>query len=303
MDRLKAMQTFVRIVEANSYTKAAETLDLPRAALTATIKKLEAYLGTQLLQRTTRRLSLTQDGTDYYHKCLDILQAVEDAEGTFRGPNAGLPRGRLRVELPGTLGRNIVIPHIARFCEKYPEVELVVGLSERVRDLIEEGLDCSVRVGTLQDSNMIARHLGNMAFLTCATPAYLQKYGVPQTLEDLRAHRGVSHFSGLTGRPYDWDYMVDGSVVRVEVQSSISVNDAEANVACALQGMGLSQAARYQVREYLENGTLVEVLPGTLPTPMPISLLYPQGRMASPRLRVFADWLTEILQSDADLQG
>ena len=297
------MQTFVRIVEANSYTKAAETLDLPRAALTATIKKLEAYLGTQLLQRTTRRLSLTQDGADYYHKCLDILQAVEDAEGTFRGPNAGLPRGRLRVELPGTLGRNIVIPHIARFCEKYPEVELVVGLSERVRDLIEEGLDCSVRVGTLQDSNMIARHLGDMAFVTCATPGYLKKYGIPQTLADLRAHCGVSHFSGLTGRPYDWDFVVDGSVVRVEVRSSISVNDAEANVACALQGMGLSQAARYQVREYLESGALVEVLPNILPTPMPISLLYPQGRMASSRLRVFADWLTEILQNNADLQG
>lgn len=297
------MQTFVRIVEANSYTKAAETLDLPRAALTATIQKLEAYLGTQLLQRTTRRLSLTQDGADYFQKCLAILQAVEEAEGAFRGSNAGLPRGRLRVELPGTFGRNIVMPHIARFCERYPEVELVVSQSERVRDLIEEGLDCSVRVGILQDSTMIARRLGNMAFVTCATPAYLRTHGVPRSLDDLREHRGVSHFSGLTGRPYDWDFVVDGRVVRVEVRSAIAVNDAEANVVCALQGMGLAQAARYQVREHLRSGALVEILSGTLPTPMPISLLYPQGRMASPRLRVFADWLTALLQDDPDLQA
>src|SRR4051812_33226331 len=132
MDRLKAMQAFVRIVEANSYTKAAETLDLPRAALTATIKKLEAFLGTQLLQRTTRRLSLTPDGADYFRKCLEILQAVEDAEGTFRGQAASKPRGRLRVELPGAVGRNLVMPHIGDFCRTYPDIDLVVSLNEQV---------------------------------------------------------------------------------------------------------------------------------------------------------------------------
>jgi len=310
MDRLKAMQAFVRIVEANSYTKAAETLDLPRAALTATIKKLEAFLGTQLLQRTTRRLSLTPDGADYFRKCLEILQAVEEAEGTYRdqghGPGAGLgggqPRGKLRVELPGALGRNAVLPHIADFCRSYPEVELVVSLSERVRDLTEEGLDCALRVGVLQDSAMIARPLGSMGFVTCATPDYLARHGVPQTWSALREHRCVSHFSGRTGRPYDWDFVVDGSVVRTDVRSAISVNDAEANISCGLQGLGLIQAARYQVRAHLADGALVEVLADTPPTPMPVSLLYPQGRMSSPRLRVFADWLGGLLRRDPDLQ-
>jgi LysR family transcriptional regulator for bpeEF and oprC len=150
---------------------------------------------------------------------------------------------------------------------------------------------------------MIARRLGNMSFVTCAAPAYLAQHGVPRTLDDLRAHRGIAHFSGLTGRPYDWDFVVDGSVVRLEVRAAIAVNDAEANVSCALQGLGLSQAARYQVREHLRSGALVEVLGDTLPTPMPISLLYPQGRMASPRLRVFADWLAALLQDDTDLQA
>ena len=302
MDRLKAMQTFVRIVEANSYTKAAETLDLPRAALTATINKLEAFLGTQLLQRTTRRLSLTPDGAEYFQKCLEILQAVEDAEGTYRGAAAGQPRGKLRVELPGTFGRNVVMPHIAEFCRAYPEVELVITLSERVRDLTEEGLDCALRVGELPDSAMIARRLGTMGFVTCAAPAYLKAHGKPHTLADLRNHRGISHFSGRTGRPYDWDFVVDGSVVRTEVRSAISVNDADANVNCALQGLGLAQAARYQVRPHLASGALVEVLTKMPPTAMPISLLYPQGRMGSPRLKVFADWLSALLQRDIDLQ-
>ncbi|WP_373990049.1 LysR family transcriptional regulator [Duganella sp. BuS-21] len=306
MDRLKAMQTFVRIVEANSFTKAAETLDLPRAALTATIQKLEAFLGTQLLQRTTRRLSLTPDGADYFRKCQEILQAVEDAEGRYRDPHGaagGQPRGKLRVELPGTFGRSVVVPHIAAFCRAYPEMELVVSLNEQVRDLTEEGLDCSLRVGVLQDSAMIGRSLGSMRCLTCASPEYLARHGVPQTWSDLRGHRGVLHFSGRTGRPYDWDFVVDGSVVTTEVQGAIAVSDADANVSCALQGMGLAQVARYQVRQHLASGALVEVLAATPPTAMPISLLYPQGRMSSPRLRVFAEWLAALLRDDADLQA
>ena len=302
MDRLKAMQVFVRIVEANSYTKAAETLDLPRAALTATINKLEAFLGTQLLHRTTRRLSLTPDGADYFRKCLEILQAVEDAEGTFRGQHPGKPKGKLRVELPGAVGRNVVIPHIAGFCRDYPDIDLVVSLNELVRDFRQEGLDCSLRVGELQDSAMIGRRLGTMTFLTCASPAYLAAHGVPRTLDDLRAHRGVMHFSGRTGRPFDGDFMSGGSVVIVEMRGAIAVTDPDAYISCALQGMGLIQAARYQVRDHLASGALVEVLHAMPPTPMPISLLYPQGRMASPRLGVFAAWLAGVFSDDPDLR-
>jgi LysR family transcriptional regulator for bpeEF and oprC len=303
MDRLKAMQVFVRIVEANSYTKAAETLDLPRAALTATINKLEAFLGTKLLQRTTRRLSLTPDGADYFRKCLEILQAVEDAEGTFRGQNTSKPKGKLRVELPGAVGRNVVMPRIAGFCRDHPDIDLVVSLSERVSDLTEEGLDCSLRVGELQDSAMIGRRLGNMGFLTCAAPAYLAEYGTPRTLDELREHRGVMHFSGRTGRPFDWDFMRGGSATIVEMRGAIAVTDPDAYISCALQGMGLIQAARYQVRHHLASGALVEVLADMPPAPMPISLLYPQGRMASPRLGVFAAWLALLFRDDPDLQA
>lgn len=302
MDRLKAMQTFVRIVEANSYTKAAETLDLPRAALTATIKKLEGFLGTQLLHRTTRRLSLTPDGAEYFNKCLDILQAVEEAEGQFRGQRSGHPRGKLRIDLPGAVGRHLVIPRIGEFARAYPDIELVVSMTERVVDLTQEGLDCTLRVGELQDSSLVGRRLGSMRFLTCASPWYLAQHGVPQVIDDLHGHRAVLHFSGRTGRPFEWDFMVAGSPVTLAMRGAIAVNEPDAYISCALQGMGLIQAARYQVREQLASGALVEVLAMTPPAPMPMSLLYPQGRMAAPRLAVFADWLAELLRSDPDLR-
>ncbi|WP_308807742.1 LysR family transcriptional regulator [Pseudoduganella aquatica] len=296
------MQTFVRIVEANSFTKAAETLNLPRAALTATMQNLEAFLGTRLLQRTTRRLSLTPDGADYFRQCVDILGAVEAAEAGFRGASAGQPKGKLRIDLPGTLGRRMVMPRIGEFCAAYPEVELVLSLSDRIVDLVQEGIDCALRVGQLQDSSLVGRQIGSMRFLTCAAPGYLQRHGVPRTLDDLAAHKAVVHFSGRTGRAFDWDFQVGGKVVKADMAGAISVNDADAYLSCALQGMGLAQVGAYQARPHLQAGELVEVLQAWPPVPMPISLLYPQGRMAAPKLRVFADWLSSLFQQEADLQ-
>lgn len=301
MDKVKAMQTFVRIVEANSFTKAAQTLELPRAALTATLKKLEALLGTQLLQRTTRRLSLTPDGAQYYQQCLEILNAIEAAELSLRGVDAQRPKGKLRVDLPGAVGRNLILPHLGEFHAAYPDVELTLSLSDRLVDLTQEGIDCALRVGELQDSALIGRQVGTMRFLTCASPAYLKQYGKPRTLADLKNHRGVVHFSGRTGRPFDWDFVVDGKVVRVDVSGPIAVNDADAAVCCGLQGLGLVQAGQYQVREHLDSGALVKVLPKWPPTAMPISLLYPQGRMASPKLNVFAAWIASVFAADPDI--
>ncbi|MEG1054965.1 MAG: LysR family transcriptional regulator, partial [Janthinobacterium sp.] len=261
MDKIKAMQTFVRIVEANSFSKAAETLNLPRAALTATLQKLEAYLGTQLLQRTTRRLSLTPEGAEYFHHCIDILKAVDMAELAFRGPDAKKPRGLLRINLPSTVGRRLVIPHIAQFHAAYPDVQLQLSLTDRLVDLTQEGIDCALRVGDLQDSAFIGKQIGQMRFVTCASPAYLARHGTPHTLAELAAHRGIMHYSGRTGRAFDWDFLQDKEVVRVQMAGPIAVNDADASVDCALQGLGLAQAAVYQVRRHLDSGALVAVLP------------------------------------------
>ncbi|WP_338769939.1 LysR family transcriptional regulator [Massilia sp. METH4] len=300
MDKLRAMQVFVRIVEANSFTKAAETLALPRAALTTTIKNLEAYLGTTLLQRTTRRLALTPDGAEYHAQCLQILAAVQAAEQPFRG-GAGKPRGTLRADLPDAVGRHVVLPQLSSFTDAWPELALTLSFSDRLVDLTQEGIDCALRVGALQDSALVGRQVGSMRFATCAAPAYLDRHGTPATIEDLRRHQGIVHFSGRTGRPFDWDFMAGGEVVKMQVPGRIAINNADANVACALQGLGITQAARYQVRGYLERGELVELLADTPPAPMPVSLLYPRGRMAAPKLRVFAAWVTDLLAREPDL--
>jgi LysR family transcriptional regulator for bpeEF and oprC len=302
MDKIKAMQTFVRIVDANSFTKAAETLGLPRASLTATMQQLEAFLGTQLLQRTTRRLSLTTDGAEYYRQCIDILNAVEAAELSFRGPDARRPKGTLRVNLPGTLGRNFVMPRIAEFHSAYPDVNLDINLTDRLVDVVQEGIDCALRVGQLQDSSMVGRQIGTMRFVTCAAPAYLERYGTPRRIEDLQGHRCIVRFSGRAGKLFDWEMLVDGKVKKVDISGPIAVDDGDAYLSCALQGLGLAQPAAYLARPHFDSGALVQVLPDMPPTPMPVSLLYPQGRMAAPKLSAFAEWLRALFDSDASVK-
>lgn len=300
MDRFKAMHTFVRIVEANSFTKAAETLGLPRASLTATIQQLEAYLGTRLLQRTTRTLALTSDGAEYLRHCQAILAAVDEAEAPFRAVNQP-PRGKLRLELPGTLGRNWIVPRLGAFQRAYPDIDLVLGLGDRLVDLAREGIDCAVRVGALQDSAMVARPIGSMRFLTCAAPAYLAAHGAPATLEALAGHHAVLHYSGRTGRPFPWEFVVGGALRRVEMRGAVAVNDADAYLSCGLQGLGLIQPGAYLVRGHLARGELVQLLPQLPPTALPISLVYPQGRPMTPKLHAFAAWAATLFDGEPDL--
>lgn len=302
MDKVKAMQTFVRIVEAGSFTKAAESLNLPRASLTATMQNLERYLGAQLLQRTTRRLSLTREGERYYEQCAAILAAIDSAEADFLGEGAASLQGRLRVAMGGAVARAIVLPQIGAFRRAHPQLELSIGIGDRLVDLTAEGIDCALRVGALQDSSLVARRIGLMRFLIAATPGYLAGRGAPETLDELAAHDGIVHFSGRTGRAFAWELESGGTTTTVAVKGGIAVNDAEANLLCALQGLGLAQLGTYQARAHLATGALVRVLPAVTPTPMPVSLLYPKGRSANPRLRAFADWLAGIFANDPDLR-
>lgn len=301
MDRIKAMQTFVRIVEASSFSRAAESLNLPRASLTATMQNLEAYLGRKLLRRTTRSVALTSDGAEYYARCLEILAALEAAEAPFRDAGAP-PRGRLRVELPGALGRNVVMPRLGEFRLAYPGIELVLGLSDRLADLARDGIDCALRVGALEDSALTGRQVGSMRFVTCASPAYLEREGVPRRVEDLDGHTAVVHVSGRTGRPFDWDFLVGGQVLRRAMHGPVAVNDADAYVCAGLQGLGMIQAASYQVERHLRQGSLVPVLADFPCAAMPVSLVYPEGRTAAPRLRAFTEWIAALFDAHPQLR-
>jgi LysR family transcriptional regulator for bpeEF and oprC len=294
------MTVFARVVQARSFSKAAETLELPRSAVTATVQRLEAHLQTRLLQRTTRRVSPTPEGEEYYLRCVEILAAVEQVDESLRELSTRQPRGTLRIDMPGALARNLVLPRLGEFRAAYPDIKLALSLNNRVTDLALEGMDCALRVGQLQDSTLIGRPLGNMRFVTCASPAYLSRRGTPRTIDDLAQHDLVVYFSGRTGRPLDWDFVVGAGLVKIDVNSTVSVNDPEANVVCGLTGLGLIQAGAYQVRSYLADGSLVEVLAESRPAPLPVSLLYPFKRLAPPKLRVFSEWVTQLFSTNPD---
>jgi LysR family transcriptional regulator for bpeEF and oprC len=302
LDRFQAMQVFTRVVDANSFTQAADSLGLPRATVSTTIQGLERMLKVRLLNRTTRRLSLTPDGASYYERCIRILADLEDAEASFRDIAQG-PQGRLRIDTPPSIGRLILIPALCEFHSRYPDIELAIGMSDRPVDMVQEAVDCVIRVGELQDSSMVAKRIGTFESITCAAPSYLERYGEPRTIEQLKEHRAVHYFSGRTGRNMDWSFTIDGKPTAVAVPGSVAVNDAEAYVSCGVNGFGIIQPARYMVAPHLESGALREVLSDWTPSPMPISVVYQHNRHLSPKVRVFVDWVSELFQRCYLLSG
>ncbi|SPU95099.1 LysR family transcriptional regulator [Burkholderia cenocepacia] len=302
MDRLQAMQVFTRVVDTSSFTKAAETLSLPRASVTTIIQNLEAFLGVRLMHRTTRRLSLTPDGAAYYERCVRILADVEETEASFQANNRK-PHGKLRIDMPGSIGRLLVIPSLCEFHTRYPDIDLQLGPSDRPVDLLQEGVDCVIRVGALQDSSLVARRVGLFECVTVASPDYLERHGEPQTIDDLNQHKAVNYFSSRTGRTIDWTFLIDGKEVEMKMEGIVSVNDADAYVTCGIEGFGLIQPPLFMVLPHLREGRLKEVLPGVKPLPMPISVVYPHSRHLSPKVRVFVDWVAEVFDRCPLLSG
>lgn len=302
MDRFQAMKVYLAVVDARSFTRAADNLGLPRATVTTTIQNLENLLSVRLLNRTTRSVSLTPDGAAYYERCARLLAELEEIESAFRDV-AQRPQGRLRIDVPTTVGHQIIIPRLSDFRERYPDIELVIGMSDRPVDLVQEAVDCVIRGGELVDSSLVARRIGSIGFVTCAAPSYLDRHGTPLTLDDLGHHQAVHYFSSRTGRIIDWDYVIDGEVRNIKVEGTIAVNDAEAYMALALQGFGLVQAARFMALPHLERGDLVEVLAPWRPATLPISVLYPQNRHLSPKVRAFSDWAAELFAECPLLSG
>lgn len=291
MDQVKAMKVFVRIYERSSFTLAADDLNLPRATLTHTLNQFEAWLGTRLLERSTRRVRPTLDGEAYYLRCVQLLAELEEAELAFRSV---APKGRLRVDLHGTLAKYFVIPALPQFMARYPEVELSISEADRFVDLIAEGVDCVLRAGTLGDSALIGRRVATLRQVTCASPAYLRKYGEPKRLADLGEHRAVNYVSRTTAKLFPFEFMVDGQVQEVTIEGALSVFGAEIYSASAVAGLGIIQCPHYRIAELINQGVMQEILTDTPPPPMPVSVLYPQNRHMSPRVRVFVDWLAEI---------
>ena len=290
MDRFDAMRVFTRVVEQRSFTRAAEDLGLPRSTVTDAVKWLEARLGAKLLERTTRHVASTLDGAAYYQRCLAILADLEEAEGAIAG--AG-PKGMLRVDVHGSLARHFLLPTLPSFLQAYPAVELYMSEGDRIVDLVREGFDCVIRVGTPVDSDMVGRRVALLEEVTLASPAYLARHGVPRHPDDLAGHRIVGFRSSATGGLLPLEFIVEGSVRHVVLPTRVSVNAGESYLSAARQGLGLIQIPRYHAQGDLDRGTLVAVLEAFPLTKTPVSVLYPRNRQLSPRVRVFIDWIVE----------
>lgn len=289
MDKVDAMRLFARIVERRSFTLAAQDLELPRSTVTEVVKKLEARLGVRLLERTTRQVRPTLDGEAYYQRCLAILAEIEEAEAAFTGAK---PAGLLRVDVHGTLARHFMLPGLPGFLERYPDIQLRIGEGDRYVDLVREGVDCVLRVGKPTDSSMIGRQIALLEEGTYASPAYLERHGVPTSPDDLQAHTMIGFVSSASGSVIPLEFQLDGTLQQRSLPHAVSVAGAEMYVSLARWGLGLIQVPRYRVQDDLAQGHLVEVLAGHPPAPSPVYVLYPQSRQLSPRVRVFIDWIS-----------
>ena len=303
LDRFKAMDTFNRVVELGSFTRAATALNLPKARVTTIVQELEAYLGVRLLNRTTRRLSLTDDGALYHQRAITLVQDVSELEGTLRRAVA-TPAGRLRVDVPAAVGQYVLGPALPEFFRRYPGMVLELGSSDRPVDLVAEGVDCVIRGGLMHDDTLVARPLVTMPVATCAAPRYLADHGTPLTLDDLehqngRGHRFVNFHSAKTGRVFPFDF-IDGENARQIMRPHwVSCNDAGAHVAAGLAGMGILQLPRTRhVSTLLASGQLVAVLTNWSAGELPLALLYPQNRHLTAKVRAFSDWVKELFDAE-----
>lgn len=301
MDRLQAMQVFRRIVELGGFGKAADDLNLLRATVSLLIQQLEAHLGVQLLQRTTRQVRATLDGEAYYQRCGQLLDDLDDLEGSLSAQRSQ-PRGTLRVDMPIAFGCHWILPRLADFYRRYPALQLDIGFHDRQVHLQREGVDCAIRAGNITDQALVARPIVRLHQLTCASPDYLARSGTPRQLEDLATHRAISFASG-NGRYFPFEFEVAGQVREMQMPGELTVNNADAYVSACEAGFGLIQVPRYHVQQPLVEGRLVQVLSDYAVPLWPISAVYPPHRQLSPRVRVFIDWVIEVLHGEADRRG
>lgn len=295
MDRIDHLRVFVRIAACRSFAQAADQLGLPRATVSLALQQLESRLGARLLNRTTRRVGLTQDGEALLERAAALIADMEDIEQQFR-PSAGRAVGRLRVDVPSRIARRLVAPALPELLGLHPGLQVELGSSDRAVDLVHEGVDCALRIGPLAASSLVARPLGEIELINCASPAYLARHGTPREPKELAAHEVVDYVSPSSGRSVPWEWVADGQTHTVQPRSRVSANNAETYIACALAGLGLIQIPAFDVQHQLRSGELVALMPEARAAPMPVHLVYPHRKHLSRRLQVFMVWVEALMR-------
>ncbi len=299
MDKLESMQVYVCVVDTHSFARAAEVLGLPRSTVSRVIKALEAYLGIQLLQRTTRKLSVTADGRRYYDECKNLLANIAAMESSFPGRSAQ-PKGRFKVGMPQSLARHCILPRLPDFLRHYPDLELILCSSDNVEDIIQEGYDCAIRTGRIDDSTtLVARPLANFTWVILASPTYIARYGKPETVNDLERHHAVGYLNHRTGRTIEWFFTLDDGDCAIRMKETLAVDDTDAYIQAGVEGLGLIRVASYLAAPYLKSGALVPCM-GNLSFDLPLSLVYPQNRYLPPSVRAFYTWSRAVLHQPSE---
>ena len=302
MDQIQAMRIFVRVVEAGTFTRAADSLSLPKATVTKHVQALEARLRVKLLNRTTRRVTVTADGAAYYDRTVRLLTDLDDIEASMTNARAN-PRGRLRIDVGTSVAQLLIIPHLAEFHARYPDIQVDLGVSDRTVDLIGDNVDCVIRGGELSDQSLVARRIGNLEFITAAAPAYLERKGTPtHPLEIEEKHASVIYFSPQSGRHYPLEFRRGDESIDITGPYQLSVNEANAYVTSIVAGLGIGQITSWQAQRYLASGALVQLLPDWTQPLLPVYVVYPPNRHLSAKVRAFVDWAAELFQREDHLQ-
>lgn len=304
MDRFDAMKAFARVVETGSFTKAADTLHVSKTSVTQLVQQLEARLRVRLLNRTTRKVNVTADGAAYYERVIRLLADLDDAETSLSSASA-LPRGRLRVDVPSPFARLILMPALPAFHARYPDIQLDMGVSDRTVDLIRENVDCVVRGGELTDQSLMARHVGDLQLGVYAAPSYLERAGTPSHPLDLQDthHRIVGFLWARTGKVFPYAMHCDGERINVLGRYVLSVDDGNAYLAAGLAGMGVLWLPDYMAREHAGRGELIPLFEKWQLDPMPMYIAFPPNRHVSTKLRVFIEWIAELMADQAPVLG
>lgn len=294
MDSAEVLKRFLRVAELGSFTQAADSLGLPKASISQAIQNLESKLHTQLFHRTTRSVRLTPDGQVFYEKSREVLIELEELESLFISDDRAVS-GVIRVNMSQPMARQVVIPQLADFLQQHPHLTVDISSDDRKVDLITEGYDCVIRTGHLAESGLIVRSIGEMQQYNFASPAYLARFGEPQTLSALKDHFLIHYHTSGSGRLDVFEYMHQGKLASIKMPGRLSVNNTDAYRAACVAGLGIMQAPRLGVQTLLNSGQLVEILQAWRAPALPVSILFPQRRNLSRRVRVFMDWLGPLI--------